>query len=197
MSVVFSRYVVDPRALRPQRTSPAWLVDLAREATPAPVHPNDRGIVLVGDPRDGLDISIGRMRWGMPNLWLARKGKSPFDGPVVFLPLTKAMKTSPHGQRCLVPVTSFVLASGEELGSDVRPLLTLAALSDGVDQDGVWESGFTFLTLEVADGARRQAAALALAPEFHDEWLDGWKRTEDLKSACEPLLVSRLRPVVR
>jgi hypothetical protein len=35
-------------------------------------------------------------------------------------------------------------------------------------------------------------AALIVEPAHHDEWLDGWSKTEDLRSCIQPLRLGRM-----
>lgn len=187
---LFDRFACQPRVVRARRE--AWLAELKRDVARI-VHPGDEAAVLSGDPRDGLGIVLGTMRWSLPNPWLAAKGLDPLAAPSLFVPLADAAAIG-AGRRCLVPLTSITVhaPAGDRTYRDPdRPLLTLAALaawSDGVEAI----HGFCFLTDRTTDGAAVHDAPLVVEPAHHDEWLDGWNQTAALRSCGQPLWLARM-----
>jgi len=138
------------------------------------------------------------MPWGMPNQWMARKGLDPYEAPVLFTNITKALPPVEPGinhWRCLVPVTSMIVrVDGDDvaLRDPDRRLLTLAGLVSGCNRGDDWVNGFSLLTSEVSDGGRTYDAALVVAPVHYADWQDGWNSVERVASCCVPLLLSRL-----
>ena len=199
---MFQSYKLQSGMFPSGRGTPDWLVDLERQSFTVEIHENDHAPVLTGDPNDGIPLQVTSIRWGMPNLWMMRKGLDPFDGPVFSMSLSQAL-TAYSGQirtpswRCLVPVTSIALdISGNE--NDVHDpncsLLTLAGLICGVESEASYIRGFCFLTSEVHDSEETYDAPLVVAPEHHNSWMCGWGGNK-LRSCCEPLLGSRLAEV--
>jgi hypothetical protein len=161
---MFGSYACEPRVLRLRRE--AWLAELKRDVART-VHPGDDAAVLSGDPRDGA---------------------------LLFVPLTHGSSVSARGRRCLVPLTSLTVHApdGDRSYRDPdRPLLTLAALADGVVRPEATHR-FGFLAERIDDGSGSYDAPLIVEPAHHDEWLDGWSKTEDLRSCIQPLRLGRM-----
>jgi putative SOS response-associated peptidase YedK len=188
---MFGSFACEPRVLRSRRE--AWLVELKRDVART-VHPGGDAAVLSGDPRDGLALALGTMRWGLPNHAMVAKGLDPLDGALLFVPLAHASSVSARGRRCLVPLTSLTVHApgGDRTYRDPdRPLLTLAALAEWIDRPEAAHR-FGFLTEPTDDGSASYDAPLIVEPAHHDEWLDGWSKTEDLRSCGVPLRLRRM-----
>jgi putative SOS response-associated peptidase YedK len=193
---MFTHYAIRPERVHANRHAADWLVDLQRGPLTGVVHPGAPAPVLSGDENDGIALGLGSLRWGMPNYWMASKGLDPFDGHVLFTTIDAAPAHPRLGaSRCLVPVTSIVMADGAELRDPYRPLLTLAALVGSIEVDGEYARGMCFLTRKVTDASTTYLAALLIPPESHSDWLDGWYDLARARSCATPLLRSRLVPV--
>lgn len=187
----FTCFACEPRRLRGRRET--WLADLQRDVARI-VRPGDEAAVLSGDPRDGLALALGTMRWGLANPWLAAKGQDPLAGPTLFVPIAHAASISQRGRRCLVPVTSIIRSSvdGDRRYRDPdQALLTLAAIADWVEAPAA-TARFGLLTDRISDGGVASDAPLIVAPAHHDEWLDGWGTTADLRTCGQPMWLARL-----
>jgi len=190
---MFSYYSIRPERVSANRQRPDWLSELPD----GEIHPGDAAPVLRGDENDAIPLAASAMVWGMPNLWMARKGLDPLAGLVAFTTIDQDFGPSRDGDhygfgRCLVPVTSFVTADGVELRDPDRPLLTLAGLVGSVEVDGVYTIGMCLLTQPVKEASDEYAAAMAISPDSYSRWMDGWYSVAQVRNCCTPILRSRL-----
>lgn len=183
MKVMFSRYWIRPTAT--ERRGSTWLDELRLRAPNQPIGPGDLAPMLRGDPRDSLPLVLGVASWGASNPWAMKKGGGALNGRLTFV----SIRSAPPGTRCLIPITGFECDSdGSQWATP--GLITLAGIWRSDDE--LTTSAVCFLTERIQDSGRIYDAPLGVQPEHHDEWMDGWRKLEDVRSCGTPLLFSRM-----